>query len=220
MPSVTIAGQDTPVRAGTIFCLGRNYLEHAKEMRAEVPDVPVVFLKPAAALTAGGGTVFIPSISNDCHHEVELVVLIGAGGSRIRRAQALDHVGGYGVGLDMTLRDVQAVAKAKGLPWTLSKGFATSAPVSQFVPAARIPDPSTLEIVLTVNGKERQRGHASAMIFGVDQIIEYLSSVFALEAGDLIFTGTPEGVARVAPGDRLQASLEGYVTLEVGVADA
>ncbi len=219
MTSVTVKGQSSPVRVGKIFCLGRNYAEHAREMHAEVLRTPVVFLKPSTAVTSSGGCVHIPSMSNDCHHEVELVVLIGKGGKKLSRQWAYEHVAGYAVGLDMTLRDVQNEAKSKGLPWTIAKGFDTSAPVSTFTPSDEIPNPHNLELSLAVNGVVRQKASTSDMIFRVDETIAYLSTIFTLEEGDLIFTGTPEGVARVVPGDRLHAELQGIAVLEVNVAN-
>ncbi len=199
------------------MCLGRNYEAHAHEMKAEVPRVPVVFLKPSTALLGNGSSVVIPSLSRDVHHEVELVVMIGRGGKDIPSSQAYDHVGGYAVGLDMTMRDVQAEAKAKGLPWTVAKGFDTAAPVSPFVRRAAVPDPHNLLMTLAVNGKIRQRANTGSMLFRIDHVIEYLSTVFTLEEGDLIFTGTPEGVGAVEAGDRMHAELESVGTLDIGV---
>ncbi|MEK6649822.1 MAG: fumarylacetoacetate hydrolase family protein [Bacteroidota bacterium] len=190
-----------------ILCIGRNYAEHAKEMKADVPTDPVFFLKPRTALIANGGSIEIPSISKDVHHEVEMTVLIGTGGRNIPEGQARRHIAGLGVGLDMTLRDVQSEAKKKGLPWTLAKGFDTSAPVSTFVPAAQVPDVSALEVELKVNGHVRQHGFLRDLLFPVEHLISYLSRFITLEEGDVIFTGTPEGVAQVVPGDRLEASL-------------
>jgi len=223
MPSATISavsylGSASPIRVGKIMCLGRNYREHAKEMQAEVPTEPVVFLKPGTALLGSGGTVRLPSFSRDVHHEVEIVILISQGGREIPRERAFEHVGGYGIGLDLTARDVQSAAKKKGLPWAVSKGFDTSAPVSPFVPGDRVPEPGRLEFSLAVNGETRQRGNSADMIFPVDTVVAYLSTVFTLEPGDLIFTGTPEGVAALAPGDRLEARLADLVSLSVTVA--
>lgn len=205
MPTVTLDGKTYSVPK--ILCIGRNYAEHAKEMKAEVPSDPVFFLKPRTALVASGGGIEIPPISKDVHHEVEMTVLVGRGGRNIPEEQARFHVAGFGVGLDMTLRDVQAEAKKKGLPWTLAKGFDTSAPVSAFVPAAQVPDVGALEIELKVNGHIRQHGSLRDLIFPVERLIAYLSRFITLEEGDVIFTGTPEGVAQVVPGDRLEASL-------------
>jgi 2-keto-4-pentenoate hydratase/2-oxohepta-3-ene-1,7-dioic acid hydratase in catechol pathway len=217
MATVTLSGAPDPIAVGKILCIGRNYAEHAREMRSDVPAQPVVFIKPATTLLADGGVIVRPPFARELHHEVELVVLIGRGGKDIPRASALDHVGGYGIGLDMTLRDVQAEAKKKGLPWSVAKGFDTSAPVSAFVPPSHIPDPHALVLRLAVNGVERQRGCTGDMLFPVDLLVSYLSSVFTLERGDLVFTGTPEGVGPVEPGDRLEAALEGIATLNVGV---
>jgi 5-carboxymethyl-2-hydroxymuconate isomerase len=202
---------------GTIYCLGRNYPEHAAEMKAALPSEPVVFLKPASSLVQDGGSVVIPSISNDVHHEVELVVVVGPGGRSIPPEKAYDHVLGYGVGLDMTLRDVQAEAKKKGLPWAVAKGFAGAAPVSTIVERARVPDPHALDIILRVNGEIRQKSHTSKMLFRIPAVVSYLSQIFHLEEGDLIFTGTPEGVGPVHAGDTLEAELTGVARLTVGV---
>jgi 2-keto-4-pentenoate hydratase/2-oxohepta-3-ene-1,7-dioic acid hydratase in catechol pathway len=215
--AVSYLGSATQIHVGKILCLGRNYREHAKEMQAEVPTEPVVFLKPSTALLADGGVIRLPSFSRDVHHEVEIVVLISEGGRDIPRERAFDHVGGYAIGLDLTARDVQSAAKKKGLPWAVSKGFDTSAPVSQFVPRPRVSDPGQLKFSLAVNGTIRQRGSAADMIFPVDAVVSYLSTVFTLEPGDLIFTGTPEGVAAIAPRDRLEARLADLVSLTVTV---
>ena len=212
------SGSTTTMRAGKIVCLGRNYLEHAKEMKADVPTTPVLFLKPASALIPDGGTILIPSISNDVHHEVEMVVLIGTGGTSIPDADAMRHVGGYAIGLDMTLRDVQAEAKNKGLPWTVAKGFDTSAPIGLFVHPEAVPDPHNLNIRLAVNGQVRQQSNTRSMIFRIEQMIAHISSIMSLEPGDLIYTGTPEGVGPVVPGDTITAELQHVGSLTVSVA--
>ncbi len=210
MHTVQLEGASEPIPVGKIICIGRNYAEHAKEMRSEVPTTPVFFLKPPTALVANGGSVVIPSISRDVHHEVEMTVLIGKDGKNIPKASALQYVAGYGVGLDMTLRDLQSEAKKNGLPWTLAKGFDTSAPVSQFVPAYKIPNPQAVEVALTVNGTVRQRGKTEDLIFSVQDLLSYISQFLTLERGDILFTGTPEGVAPVQPGDRLEAVLKDH----------
>jgi acylpyruvate hydrolase len=217
MKSLELRGSAQPIPAGKILCIGRNYAEHAKEMKADIPENPVVFLKPPSALISTGEKVIIPRISHDLHHEVELVLLIGKGGKNIPRTSAMEHIAGFGVGLDMTLRDVQADAKKKGLPWTVAKGFDTSAPVSTFVPRESVPNPHALEITLNVNGKERQRGNTADMLFPIDLLVSYLSSIFTLEIGDLIFTGTPPGVGPVVAGDRLEASIASIGTLNVAI---
>jgi 2-keto-4-pentenoate hydratase/2-oxohepta-3-ene-1,7-dioic acid hydratase in catechol pathway len=202
---------------GKILCLGQNYAAHAKEMKADTPTVPVVFLKPSTALLDSGGTVRLPVMSRDVHHEVEMVIVIGKSGSRIDTHQAMDVVAGYAVGLDMTMRDVQADAKKRGHPWAVAKGFDTSAPLSPAVPKDLIADPHTLDISLRVNGSIRQSSNTGLMLFRVPDIIAYLSSVFTLEEGDLIFTGTPEGVGPVRPGDILEATLQSVGSLKVKV---
>jgi 2-keto-4-pentenoate hydratase/2-oxohepta-3-ene-1,7-dioic acid hydratase in catechol pathway len=184
-------------------------------MKAETPTVPVVFLKPSTALLESGGTVRLPVMSRDVHHEVEMVIGIGKTGSRIAADHALDFVSGYAVGLDMTMRDVQADAKKRGHPWAVAKGFDTSAPLSPAVPKDEIADPHNLD--LRVNGSIRQSSNTGKMIFRVPDIIAYLSSVFTLEEGDLIFTGTPEGVGPVGPGDTLEATLQSVGSLKVKV---
>jgi 2-keto-4-pentenoate hydratase/2-oxohepta-3-ene-1,7-dioic acid hydratase in catechol pathway len=214
---VSYLGSGERIRVGKIMCLGRNYRDHAKEMGAEAPAEPVVFLKPATALLGPGGVVRLPSFSREVHHEVEVVVLLSKGGRDIRPENAMNHVGGFAVGLDLTARDVQGAAKKQGLPWTVSKGFDTSAPVSSFVPMDRVRDPGRLPFTLSVNGVHRQGGNTADMIFSVSAIVSYLSTVFTLEAGDLIFTGTPEGVAAIASGDRLEARLADLVSLSVTV---
>lgn len=205
-------------RVGTIYCLGRNYADHAREMNSPTPEKPVVFIKPSSAVIGDGGTVEVPTLSGDVHHEVEMVVAIGRGGRNIPRDQAFTHVAGYAVGLDMTLRDVQSRAKKEGLPWTVAKGFATSAPISTLVEKSTVPSPQNLTIALAVNGRIRQKSSTSKMIFPIDDVVSYLSTIFVLEPGDLVFTGTPEGVGSVVPGDRLEAELESVGTLRVGVS--
>jgi acylpyruvate hydrolase len=217
MPTLLFKNSTQTYQAGKIICLGRNYIEHAREMQAEIPKEPVLFLKPSSAILETGGRIMIPSFSRELHHEVELVALISHGGSQIPRTEALSHIGGYAVGLDMTLRDVQAEAKKKGLPWSVAKGFDTSAPLSSFVTRESVPDPHNLAISLAVNGSIRQRSSTANMIFKLDAVVSYISSIFTLEPGDLIFTGTPEGVGPVNAGDTLLAEIEGINTLTVTV---
>lgn len=201
---------DLPVR--NIYCIGRNYSNHAKEMNQPVPEQPMVFLKPTGSIIADGGSVICPPESKEVHHEVELVVAIGKGGKHILEQDALSHVAGYAIGIDVTARDIQAKAKKKSHPWTVAKGFDTFAPLSMFVPASRVSDPQSLELKLEVNNKIRQQGNTKDMIFSVSVLIAYLSSVFTLSPGDLIFTGTPEGVSPIKPGDVVKANLNGKLT--------
>ncbi len=223
MTTVSIIGTSPAFTVSKILCIGRNYAAHAKEMKADVPAEPVFFLKPPSAIIGEGQLIHTPSISNELHHEVEMTLLIGKRGKNIEESAARGYIAGFGIGLDMTLRDVQADAKKKGLPWSLAKGFDTSAPLSHFVPPADVPDPAALSLELRVNGEVRQEGSLSDLIFPVEKLIVYLSRFMTLEAGDVIFTGTPEGVARTVAGDKLQASLlrqDGgtVVSLSVGVA--
>jgi len=221
MHSVRLHNSNETFAVGKILCVGRNYAEHAREMKADLPESPVIFLKPSTAIIPDGGTVVIPAISKDVHHEVELTVLIGQGGKDIPRETALTHVAGYGVGLDMTLRDVQAELKKKSLPWTLAKGFDTSAPLSEFVPASGVKDPNILDLRLTVNGSIRQNSNTRHFIFKVEELISYISQAISLERGDVLFTGTPEGVAQVVTGDKLLGQLlmsDGAVLASVSVS--
>jgi|WetSurMetagenome_2_1015567.scaffolds.fasta_scaffold19991_4 acylpyruvate hydrolase len=208
MKSVTLQGSSEPIPVQKIICLGQNYADHAKEMKFDVPVTPVLFLKPPSAIIYQGESIVIPEISHDVHHEVECTVLIGKKGKKIPRESALQYIAGYGVGLDMTMRDIQLEAKKKGLPWSLAKGFDTSAPLSEFIPAAQISDPKTLSIQLNINGTIRQSSSVSKLIFPVDTVIAYISQFMTLERGDVIYTGTPEGVSRVEHGDTLEAHLK------------
>ena len=217
MRTLHVPGFEAPLHVGKLLCIGRNYEKHAAEMRSEVPGEPMIFLKPSTAIVRSGGDIVIPRQLSEVHHEVELVVVIGRGGREIPESEAMDHVAGYAVGLDMTARDIQARAKEKGHPWTVAKGFDTFAPLGQFVPTSTVPDPARLMIRLTVNGSTRQEGHTGDMIFPVAHLVSFCSTIFTLEPGDLIYTGTPEGVGPVVPGDRLVASIADWPLLEVGV---
>ncbi|QXD16005.1 fumarylacetoacetate hydrolase family protein [Rhodocaloribacter litoris] len=208
-------GRDVAV--GKILCIGRNYAKHAAEMQSEVPEEPIVFLKPSTALVGHGGTVILPPQSQDVHHEVELVAVIGRGGKNIPEEKALEHVDAYAVGLDMTARDLQAEAKRKGQPWTVAKGFDTFAPLGPLVDARRVRDPQNLEIRLTVNGEVRQQGHTRDMVFSVARLIAYCSRIFTLLPGNLLYTGTPDGVGPVRDGDVLEAQITGFPVLRVKV---
>jgi len=198
--------------AGSIYCIGRNYADHAKEMNAAIPSEPLVFTKPIGSLLVGAEvTVNLPAQSQDVHHEVEWVIAIGKGGKNISLEQAWDHVAGWAVGVDFTARDLQATAKKAGKPWTVSKGFDGFAPVSSFSAkpsAISLEDMSDYQLQFQVNGITRQSEHLNQMLFSASELIQYLSSVFTLQPGDLIFTGTPSGVSQVVPGDRCLAELK------------
>ncbi|BCR05960.1 acylpyruvase [Desulfuromonas versatilis] len=217
MHIVRLQGTSKTYRVGKVLCLARNYSEHIRELGNEVPEKAVFFIKPATSLIGNGEQIVIPAYSSDCHHEVELAVLISKFGKNIPAAEAMTHVAGYGVALDMTLRDVQSQLKAKGLPWEIAKGFDTSCPLSDFVPTAKIPDPHSLAISLSVNGELRQDSTTEFMMRRIPEIIEEVSTIFSLEEGDIILTGTPAGVGPVRSGDRLCAAIKGVGTLEVSV---
>jgi 2-keto-4-pentenoate hydratase/2-oxohepta-3-ene-1,7-dioic acid hydratase in catechol pathway len=203
---------------GTIICVGRNYADHAREMGVELPSEPILFLKPASALLPGGGTLVLPSWSREVHYEVELVVLLGAALRDATPAEAAKAFLAYGVGLDLTARDVQARAKAAGHPWAVSKGWPGSAPVSPFRPADQVGNPAALSLRLTVNGTVRQEDTTASMIRPVPDLLAFASTRFRLQAGDLLFTGTPAGVGPLAPGDRVVAEIDRVGRLEVQVS--
>jgi len=202
----------TPVPVHTIFCIGHNYAAHARERGTPVPESPAVFIKPDTTLVVDGGPIRLPRQSDDVHHEVEMVALLGEGvgawgGRDIPEAQALSCVQGYAVGIDVTARDFQKRARENALPWAVGKGFDSFAPVGRFVPATRVADPQALGLWLDVNDERRQDGTTDGMTFGLAYLIHYLSGIFTLMPGDLIFTGTPAGVARFERGDQLRAGL-------------
>jgi len=211
---VPVAGGGSfPVRR--IFCVGRNYAEHAREMGHDPSrELPFFFMKPADALVTGGADMPYPSMTKDLHHEMELVVALKSGGSDISEADAMGHVWGYAAGLDMTRRDLQGEAKKAGRPWDMGKGFDHSAPIGDLVPAEGV-TPGRIE--LKVNGAIRQTSDVSKLIWSIPETIAYLSMLVELSAGDLIFTGTPEGVAAVQRGDLLEGMVEGVGTVRVRV---
>jgi fumarylpyruvate hydrolase len=220
---VPIAGSESMFPVHRIYCVGRNYADHAKEMGATGREAPFFFMKPAdAVLPVAHDTVGVmpyPPMTRDLHHEIELVVAIGRGGSNIAADEAMSHVWGYAVGLDMTRRDLQGEAKKQGRPWSTGKGFDCSAPIAPIYPVAQsthmTPESA---IILKVNGEQRQQGALGDMIWNVAETIEHLSKYFTLQPGDLIFTGTPAGVGAVQPGDTLEGSIEGLGELRVRIA--
>jgi len=208
----------TSLEIGTMYCIGKNYEKHAKEMGGELPKDPVVFIKPPAAYIPDGSSVILPDFSDNVHHEVELVVVIGKDCSNIRSDQARNVIAGYAIGIDVTLRDIQQKAKEKGLPWAVAKGFVTSAPISKIIPESEFGDEIPFfDVKLEVNGDIRQNGNTKDMARPVGLLIEYLSKVFTLRTGDCIFTGTPEGVGKINSGDKLIAELSGKVKLSISV---
>jgi len=214
---ITLPDRSDPVCVSKLLCIGRNYADHAAEMDRDVPDEPMVFLKPPSALIRSGDAVQLPPQSQEVHHEVELVAVIGEGGKHISREAALDHVAGYAVGLDMTARDLQNEAKEQRRPWSVAKGFDTFAPLGPISPAAEVGDPQELTLQLSVNGELRQEAPTRRLMFSVSALIQYCSKIFTLSPGDLLFTGTPSGVRPVQDGDRLEASATGLDPLRVSV---
>ncbi len=211
-PQIKFKNRHESIPVHGIFCIGRNYVAHARELNHEIPTEPVVFIKPLSSLITSAQNIEIPNFAGEVHHEVEILILIGKMAKNIHEADALKFVDGFGVGLDMTARTLQKEAIANGKPWTIAKGFDSSAAVSDFVPALSIKDPNELVFDLTINGQTKQKGAAKDMLFSIPKIIAFLSSRFTLYPGDIIFTGTPEGVGPVRVGDKLVASLGNWVS--------
>jgi len=216
VPSLAVEGSDARFPVGRIYCVGRNYAEHAREMGHD-PDrePPFFFMKAANSIVPSGSTLAYPVGTKDVHHEIEMVVAIGKGGKNIPVEQALDHIWGYAVGLDMTRRDIQGEAKKLGRPWEMGKSFDESAPVSALRPASAIGHPAKGAIRLKVNGQLKQQGDLAMQIWSVPEQINYLSKLITLRPGDLIFSGTPAGVGPVKPGDRLEGHVDGVGDLSV-----
>jgi 2-keto-4-pentenoate hydratase/2-oxohepta-3-ene-1,7-dioic acid hydratase in catechol pathway len=207
MAQVYLQNINNPINVSNIFCIGRNYAAHAAEMGSNPTETPMVFLKPTSAIATEKNSILLPSFSKEIHYETELVVLIGSGGKNIAEADALKHVAGYAIGLDLTARDLQSQAKTKGHPWLLSKGFDNSACVSPFIDRDSIPNPNNVRFSMQLNGELKQQANTASMLFSVPTLICYLSQVFTLTKGDLIFTGTPEGVGPLKPGDHIRLNL-------------
>ncbi|PIT81209.1 fumarylacetoacetate hydrolase family protein [Limnohabitans sp. 15K] len=219
--SVPVLGQPSRFPVHRIYCVGRNYEEHAKEMGFTGREPPFFFLKPTDSLVVveegQTGQMPYPSLTQNFHHEIELVVAIGKGGRNIKAADAAQHIYGYAVGLDMTRRDLQNEMKKQGRPWCIGKAFDHSAPIGPITPIDQAGDVNNAEISLQVNGADRQRSSVAKLIWNVAETIEHLSAGWELQAGDLIYTGTPEGVAAVVSGDRLVGQIAGLTPLTVDV---
>jgi fumarylpyruvate hydrolase len=219
--ALPVHGTSDHIAARRVFCVGRNYVEHAKEMGFTGREPPFFFMKPTDALNVVGagstGEMAYPSLTQDLHHEIELVAVIGKGGRDIAAAQALDHVWGYALGLDMTRRDLQGEMKKLGRPWEIGKAFDQSAPIGPVVPAAALPGIHEAAISLTVNGAVRQTSSTAKLIWSVAETIEHLSRAWELQPGDVIYTGTPEGVAAVVKGDLLVGHVDGLPELSVRI---
>jgi 5-carboxymethyl-2-hydroxymuconate isomerase len=217
MKYVYLKNSDEKIPIGKIICMGQNYAKHALELGNEVPEFPLIFLKTATCMIPSGGEVVHPDYSEDLHHEVELVLLIGETVKNAVDKEAENAIAGYAVGLDMTLRDLQREFKSKGGPWTLAKVFDTSGVLSEFVLKDDYKLKGNEKIKLNVNGESRQDSSISTMLFPPVEIVKYVSQRMTLEKGDLIFTGTPEGVGRVVPGDILEGEIEGVGSLTAKV---
>ena len=219
--SVPVLGSADRFPVHRIYCVGRNYAEHAKEMGFTGREPPFFFMKPADAVlpvSAGEtGSMPYPSLTKDLHHEIELVVAIGKGGRNIAAADARQHIWGYAVGLDMTRRDLQGEMKKQGRPWCIGKGFDAGAPIGPITPAAQAGDVERAAIWLQVNGADRQRSTVDQLIWNIAETIEHLSAAWELQPGDLIFTGTPEGVGAVVRGDVLEGGIDGLGRLRVAL---
>ena len=216
VPSLPVAGSDARFPVGRIYCVGRNYADHAREMGHD-PDrePPFFFMKAANSIVQNNATIAYPVGTKDVHHEIELVVAIGKGGKNISVDKALEHVWGYGVGLDMTRRDVQGEAKKLGRPWEMGKSFDESAPCTALRPASEIGHPAKGTIELKVNGQAKQTGDLAMQIWTVPEQIAYLSELITLQPGDLIFSGTPAGVGPIKAGDKLEGHVDGVGDLVV-----
>ena len=221
MPSVPVVGRAERFPIHRIYCVGRNYEEHAKEMGFTGREPPFFFIKPAdtaVVVNAGEtGSMAYPSLTSNLHHEIELVVAIGTGGRNIKAADAQKHIYGYAVGLDMTRRDLQGEMKKQGRPWCIGKAFDNSAPIGPITPIAQAGDIVNAELYVQVNGADRQRSNVSKLIWNIGETIEHLSAAWALQPGDLIFTGTPEGVAAVVSGDVMVGAVAGLESIKVSV---
>jgi 5-carboxymethyl-2-hydroxymuconate isomerase len=212
-------------RVGKVVCLGRNYAEHIAELGNAVPERPVIFLKPATSIIGAGEQIVIPPYSRDCHHEVELALLIGKWGRNIPAEEAMHHIAGFGVAIDLTLRDVQNELKKKGLPWEIAKGFDTSCPWGPWITTAdEVPDPQNLRIASRVNGETRQDSTTADLVFGPQALVDFIAETCTLAPGDLILTGTPQGVGQamdpprfLEAGDVVRCEIEGLGAIEHAV---
>lgn len=218
VPAVSIVGSEDFFPVHRVYCVGRNYGDHVKEMGGDPKqEPPVFFSKPATALVLENEDVNYPQATNDLHHEVELVVALKSGGKDIAAETALDCIYGYAVGIDFTRRDLQTLAKNSGRPWDVAKGFDQSAPISSICPSSECGHPVDARIYLEINGEIRQQSNIEEMIWSVPEIISELSRFYELKPGDLIYTGTPAGVAAVEAGDRLSAGIKGVGELEFNI---
>lgn len=214
---ITNDEKNTKLQIGKLICLARTYPKHAKEMKSKTPESPLLFLKPNSSVIFDNDSIIFPEMSTCLHHEIELGVVIGEKCKNITEKEALNYVYGYCVCLDITARDIQTVAKKNGWPWGIAKGFDTFAPISNVILKEEILNSNNLDLELKVNGKIRQKCNTSEMIFTVEKLISYISNIMTLNPGDLIMTGTPEGVGEIQKGDILEAKMHDIYNLKVNV---
>lgn len=200
-----------------VFCVGRNYVKHAEELNNDVPDKPLIFMKPATAVVKPGQDIYYPEFTNNLHYECELVVKIAKNGKHINPKFAFDYISEVSVGIDFTARDLQNELKQKGHSWEIAKAFDQSAPIGQFIPAKSIKNWDNIKFELFINGQKKQSGHTENLIFSIPKMISYISTFFTLQTGDIIFTGTPEGVGPVTINDSLTATLNGEKLLDLTI---
>ena len=213
-----VDGAEIDLPVGKVVCVGRNYAAHAMEMGSAVPEAPMLFIKPATALVDFSQPLMLPGFSQDVHHEVELAVLIGQSLSRVDASAVTTAIAGFAVAVDLTARDIQAGLKKKGHPWEISKGFDGACPLSAFVAADTFSDLQNIDLSISVNGAPRQAGNTRDMVFAVTELVAFMSTYFTLVPGDLILTGTPEGVGPIAPGDRLLLTLGAEHRFDASIA--
>jgi len=209
--------KEKKLEVGKIICLARTYKKHADEMSTKITKKPLLFFKPPSSIIFNNESIILPKISKQVHHEVELGIVISKKGKNILKNNAIDHILGYLIGLDITARDIQSNAKKMGWPWGIAKGFDTFTPISNVILRKDIKNPNNLDISLMVNNKYMQKSNTKNMIFSVEEIIEFISDIMTLEPGDLILTGTPEGVNEIKKGDVLKANLNNKINLRVDV---
>ena len=227
MAELKVKNTKDTIRVENVYCIGKNYLEHIREFdtpakKDDIPEEPIIFLKPNTSVEPNASVITVPvfngkEISDNLQNEIELVIVIGKEGVSIPINNAYEYVYGYAAGIDFTLRDVQSDFKKKGLPWTLSKGFLKSAPVTEVIRKEEVPEPHNLRLELKINGETKQNANTSAMIFKIDYLVHYISSIFGLKRGDLIFTGTPAGITKLNKGDVIDGEIEKIGKLHIKV---
>ncbi|GFD82541.1 isomerase/hydrolase [Tenacibaculum sp. KUL118] len=214
---IDMQGNEIELPVTKVVCIGRNYLDHIQEMHSAVPEAPLLFMKPKAALCHMHDNIVIPTDKGECHNELEVSVLLKSPLKNASEDEAKAAIWGIGLGLDLTLRDVQAALKKQGQPWERAKSFDNSAPLSGFIPFHLVDNLDDLRFSLTINDDVRQKGHTELMLHKIIPLIAHMSSVFTLDCGDVILTGTPKGVGKLMPSDTVIASLENYLTVNTEV---